>query len=384
MTLAVDHIESGRKLMTPFANLLPPLASAEFDALKASIQAGGIRDPILVDEDGAILDGHHRFKIDKNPPTQVVRGLTDAEKAAYVYQSNFARRNLTGEQKGAVRKAMKKTANALRAEDARKNTQKRVGQLLGVPRETVRDWWDTSNGESAKACNHQPDGRVKLSADDKRVIVERITDEEAQVQVAADFGVTQQRVSQVVKYAAAQEASANMPTPRAPDGTKLYGVIYADPPWKYRFAESDSRNLRNQYRVMDVSEIAAIKVPVYKDCTLFLWTTAPMLREALEVIGAWGFEYKTHAIWDKKRLGMGYWLRSVHELLLVGVRGKVSSPAVKLRRPSIFSFLRANRHSAKPVEFYEWIESLIPEKRSRLEMFARSKRPGWDSWGNEA
>ena len=95
---------------------------------------------------------------------------------------------------------------------------------------------------------------------------------------------------------------------------KKYQVIYTDPAWKYDFAETDSRKIENQYPTMELEEIKNLPINEIADtnCVLYLWATAPKLIEALEVIKAWGFEYKTHAIWDKGVIGMGYWFRGQH------------------------------------------------------------------------
>jgi len=161
-----------------------------------------------------------------------------------------------------------------------------------------------------------------------------------------------------------------------------YDLIYADPPWQYDFSETDCRKIENQYPTMTVDEIAALEPPAADDCVLYLWGTAPKLREALIVLGAWGFEYKTHAVWDKQKIGMGYWFRGQHELLLVGTRGRFSPPPEDKRTPSVFSFPRG-RHSEKPDSVYELIEGLFPDA-TKCELFARSQREGWTAWGNEA
>lgn len=98
---------------------------------------------------------------------------------------------------------------------------------------------------------------------------------------------------------------------------KKYEVIYADPPWRYDFSKSNSREIENQYPTMSVDEICSLKVPTADNAVLYLWATAPKLLEALRVMDAWGFEYKTNAVWDKQIIGMGYWFRGQHELLLV-------------------------------------------------------------------
>jgi N6-adenosine-specific RNA methylase IME4 len=168
-------------------------------------------------------------------------------------------------------------------------------------------------------------------------------------------------------------------------GKKLYGVLYADPPWKFKAYSSATgldRAPEAHYPTMETAAIAALAVPAAPDCVLFLWATAAHLSDALEVMRAWGFEYKTHIVWKKDKTSLGYWFRTMHEILLVGTRGDVPAPAPGER--NFLSVVEAprGRHSEKPAVFAEMIERLFPSV-PKLEMFARKARPGWDCWGNE-
>ena len=127
----------------------------------------------------------------------------------------------------------------------------------------------------------------------------------------------------------------------------VYQVVYADPPWRYSFSQAKSRAIESHYKTMDVEDISQLRIPVAADAACFLWATAPKLVEAMSVLVAWGFDYKTHAIWDKEKIGMGYWFRGQHELLLVGIRGKVSPPQPDARMSSVIRHARG-RHSSKP------------------------------------
>lgn len=164
-----------------------------------------------------------------------------------------------------------------------------------------------------------------------------------------------------------------------------YRVIYADPPWQYEFSKSDSREIENQYPTMTVEEICELDVRsiVAPDCVLLLWATSPKLREALEVIDAWGFEYKTCAIWDKQKIGMGYYFRQQHELLLVATVGSPAAPEAEDRPSSVFSAPRG-KHSAKPTEVLTAIETMYPpDESSHIELFCREPRESWSAWGNQ-
>jgi N6-adenosine-specific RNA methylase IME4 len=163
--------------------------------------------------------------------------------------------------------------------------------------------------------------------------------------------------------------------------TKKYQIIYADPPWRYSFSKSNSRKIENQYPTMTQKELCALSVPADDNSALYLWTTAPKLLEGLEVMKAWGFTYKSQAVWDKKRIGMGYWFRGQHEILLVGTKGKFSPPEQKDRRSSVFEFTRG-QHSKKPDEVRDLVKAWFPDA-NRVELFCRYPAEGWDVWGNE-
>lgn len=160
-----------------------------------------------------------------------------------------------------------------------------------------------------------------------------------------------------------------------------YSVIYADPPWQYEFSLSDSRQIENQYPTMPVGEICELQPPAANDCVLFMWATSPKLIEALEVISAWGFEYKTNAVWDKQKIGMGYYFRQQHELLLVATKGSPAMSDPSDRVSSVVSVMRGE-HSEKPEVFYEVIESLYTHQ-PKIELFSRTPREGWAAWGNQ-
>lgn len=161
--------------------------------------------------------------------------------------------------------------------------------------------------------------------------------------------------------------------------TGKFSLIYADPPWRYEHTQTESRAIENQYPTMSLDEIKALEVPAADNCVLFLWATSPKLAEAMEVIQAWGFTYRTCAVWDKEVLGMGYYFRQQHELLLVATLGEPGAPPESARISSVIRSRRRS-HSVKPAMVYEIIEGMYPYK-NKLELFARITRPGWTRWG---
>ncbi len=162
---------------------------------------------------------------------------------------------------------------------------------------------------------------------------------------------------------------------------KKYQIIYADPLWEYRHCASKCREISNHYATMKLEDIKSLKVPSDNNCILYLWATAPKLLEALEVMIAWGFDYRSCMIWDKEMIGMGYWFRGQHELLLVGVKGVMSPPPQSLRISSIWRE-RRTKHSKKPNGIRNIISKWYP-LHTKLEMFAREKTKDFDVWGNE-
>jgi N6-adenosine-specific RNA methylase IME4 len=135
---------------------------------------------------------------------------------------------------------------------------------------------------------------------------------------------------------------------------------------------------------MTLEDICGLPIDdvVTDDALLFLWSSPPMLEKATRVLEAWGFQYKTMAVWDKLTIGMGYFFRQQHELLLVGERGNMPKPSPENRPPSVIQETRG-KHSEKPAAFYEIIEAMYPELL-KLELFSRRRREGWISWGNQA
>lgn len=194
------------KILPDFESLLPPLTTEEQESLKLDLRQNGILVPITVDEEGTILDGHHRYKLRKRGsevPHVVVTGLTLAEKEAYIYRSNNNRRNLSPAQKKDLHKAQRTTAKRLREEDPKKWTQQRIAQALGVAQNTVSDWFTKprSNIGADNTSKPKPDARVKVDPKHKPIIADRVASGESQEQVAADYGISQRTVSTIVKNA---------------------------------------------------------------------------------------------------------------------------------------------------------------------------------------
>lgn len=163
-------------------------------------------------------------------------------------------------------------------------------------------------------------------------------------------------------------------------------VLYADPPWEYSNDGFDS-SAASQYATMSTERLCGtfaewVRDNLPDDAVLFMWATNPLLPDALRVVEAWGFEYKTNLTWVKRggTGGTGFYVRGLHELLLLCTRGRAVPPP-ELRPASVIE-APATRHSAKPHSVYEVIEGMYPHG-PYVEFFARNTRGGWGSWGNE-
>ena len=177
-------------------------------------------------------------------------------------------------------------------------------------------------------------------------------------------------------------------------GGNKYKTIYADPPWQFqnRTGKVAPEHKRlNRYSTMTLEEIKALPISDIADdkSHLYLWVPNALLPEGLEVMKAWGFEYKTNLIWEKVRKdgqpdgrGVGFYFRNVTEVLLFGIRGDKNRTLQPGRSQVNLLRTMKREHSRKPDEFVSLIEACSPEPR--LELFARGNRDGWDMWGNQA
>ena len=173
---------------------------------------------------------------------------------------------------------------------------------------------------------------------------------------------------------------------------KSYGSIVADPPWRFqnrtgKMAPEHKRLAR--YTTLSVQEIKEIPVWLVaaQNCHLYLWVPNALIKEGLQVMESWGFEYKTNLIWHKIRKdgepdgrGVGFYFRNTTEMILFGIRGKMRTLARGRSQVNIIKSCK-REHSKKPDELYEIVEACSPGPY--LELFARGKRPAWDQWGNE-
>jgi N6-adenosine-specific RNA methylase IME4 len=168
-----------------------------------------------------------------------------------------------------------------------------------------------------------------------------------------------------------------------------YDVVYADPPWDYagrtqQDGKSGVKSASNHYNTMTLTDLKNINIKnmTSKNAILFMWSSSPHLAQAIDLMDAWGFKYKTVAfVWYKEKTNPGYYTMSQCELCLVGLKGVIPKPRGTRNERQFLSELR-QRHSQKPNEIRTRIERMFPSQK-KLEMFAREAKEGWDVFGNE-
>ena len=243
------------------------------------------------------------------------------------------------------------------------------------------------NGYLTRVCKETGTSRAELGF--RQQFAERYPDEEQLSNAIRQF----RSWFRVVREGLAREARevdvADVENEPLPAG--VHRVVVADPPWQY--GNTSTRGAaEDHYRTMTIAELRELPVEerVADEAHLYLWTTNGFLREAFDLIEAWGFTYKTCLTWVKPQMGMGNYFRSSTEHVLFGVRG-----GLKTRERNIMNWFQEKRgkHSAKPEAFYDLVLRASPGPY--LEMFARCRkasqlfcrcsrcRLGWTVWGNE-
>jgi N6-adenosine-specific RNA methylase IME4 len=346
---------------------VPPLAPLARDALKADIRKRGIVEPLEINKQGTVLNGRERLTIAtelqvKEVPVRVV---TPADEVEHIILAALQRRHLSASQRAALAleldsyQQLRTEADTRRRQNLRQHTDGAGSPPRGKTRDHVAAWAGVSPRTVQDAATVQQHNSE---------LFEQIKSGE----LAADLAA--RRVRRALRDATIPAA------PPLPEGP--FELIYADPPWQ--LGNPDGHNApEKHYPTMPLDEIKQLQPPVTENAVLFLWAVNCLLPEALELVSAWGFRYKTNLAWVKPSVGLGYCTRNRHELLLFATRGQIEIPESRQRPDSVIEAKRG-RHSQKPEAAYQLIETAFPHL-TKLELFARGRsRPGWQTWGNEA
>jgi len=393
----------------PSAGLFPMLTDAELDDLAANIAKHGQLEPIVLFED-KILDGRNRLEACRRAHVEPkFRALEACDSPTdFVISANLHRRHLTpmlrttcavnalplfaaeartrqqaagktagrgrpkamshpGAELSDTRRATDEAAHAFRAGERAVESMAAVRRRAPEVFDAAKSGHIAAVTDAVKIARLEPEARAEVltaiscGADPRQAIADQVRGE---------------RIERIA-YISVGNAPVTGALGRFP-------VIYADPPWRYEHVKTESRAIENQYPTMELDAICALPVRdiATDDAALFVWATSPKLAEAMRVIEAWGFTYRTSMAWVKDKIGMGYFARQRHELLLIAARGALPVP-LPANRPDSVIEQPIGAHSAKPAIFAELIEQMYPEHK-RIELFCRAPRPGWAAWGNQA
>jgi N6-adenosine-specific RNA methylase IME4/ParB-like chromosome segregation protein Spo0J len=366
------------------------------DDLLASVKSKGVMVPLTITSENVIISGHRRYEAAKMAgleivPVGVATFESELDELEAIIEFN-RQREKTFVQKMKEAEALE-LIEAERAKNrmlAAQNNKAAVeifpqlptGENTGKTRDKVAQQTGIGSGKTyevaKKIWNKAKEGDETAQDVVSRIEKGELTIHGAKKELEKEQKVEQKRQERDVKNAEIMKIIES----GALEHVSEFEIVLADPPWRYDFSETECREIENNYPTATIEDICSHAPKTTPDSILFLWATAPKLREAMQVVDAWGFTYRTHAVWDKCKIGMGYWFRGQHELLIVATKGKASPPIAENRVSSIFKESRTE-HSKKPDCVYEWIESAFVSYK-KLEMYARSNRPGWKSWGAEA
>jgi len=389
----------------PHQYLIPPMSEEDYHNLVEDIKRNGILQPIDITYNNVILDGHHRVKAAKELGIKEVEvripELLYVDEDEYLISVAMNRRHLTEGQKAVLaneyRKILSEKVKKQRAVNAIEKRwrpeQKYLSETVtgkyneGQEVDTRKEASDKFKVSEWKVRTVQqiedkaPDVYEKLHTGELQIheakIIARLPEDKREIVLEKKLE-TKKDIRAIVREI--NNVEKNQYVKPIPDGK--FSIIYADPPWEYEFSNSEMRDIENHYPTLELEKIKEIKVPSDDNAILSLWTPAPKLEEALEVVKAWGFSYRTNIVWVKDKIGTGYYSRGKHELLLIGIKGEGIGTPLPENRPKSVIFAERTEHSKKPDIFYEIIEKMYPN-HSKIELFARNKREGWETWGNE-
>jgi N6-adenosine-specific RNA methylase IME4 len=382
----------------PIASIFPIMDGEEFDGLVSDIREHGLREPITLFE-GKVLDGRNRYlaceKIGLEPKTKTFTG-TFLEAIEYVWSLNRARRHLNSSQAAIANAKREKMFQAYQVvrEDAEKRQQEAGarGKEGGrgkkkTPTQQIAEGFPSRTERETRTVRAKTSGTNRTYIDLADKLLAEHPDVAEQVEKGKKTLTQVQREMREEKREQRRQENQEKAT-ACPDplvvGAK-FATILIDPPWDWG-DEGDVNQLgraKPDYATMSKEQLLSLPVAALADvdCHLYCWITNRSLPKGFDLLEAWGFRYVTMLTWPKPRLGMGNYFRGQTEHVLFGVKG---SQGLKRKDASTLlpTWKRGERHSSKPVEFYEFVESCSPGPY--LELFGRSERDHWHIWGADA
>jgi len=375
----------------PAAAAFPLIEGTDFEEFVEDVRENGQQEKITL-YNGAILDGRNRARaceiLGIKPKTRTAPASVDPWD--YVISLNLARRHMSESQRAMVAARLANMAHGgdrrSSGRSAGRTTQAEAAKAVGSSERATRQAQRVLRDAEPELIEAVDQGHVAVSLAEK--LAKRSPAEQRRVAKEAKDGKPAAKIVRELNRDKRASRMASISQGNAPmDVTRQYGVIIADPAWQYaEGTTTPNRKIENQYPTMTLEEICALPVRelALPDAVLALWVTSPLFVEVVEpVLKAWDFQYKSQWIWHKTgRRGTGYWGLMEHEIVVIAKRGDAPPPSPDARFPSVFS-APVGDHSAKPDQVHRRLELAYP-KASKVELFCRNPRKGWDAWGNQA
>jgi len=395
-------------------NRIRELNDDKVKELMESIRLIGLQNFIVLTSDKKLISGHHRLEACKrlgheDIPCTVRGNLSDEEIELAEIDENFIRNDLTVLEKSMYflqRHNVIGRINKIAGLSGQNGVKTNCNSFLGVkecPDEVmVREnskHYDIVKNRGLRAEEQYIQIAKNIPENIRQIIkdTELANQKNELLELSRMNRNIQKRTALRIKNGKAknirqarrdiedEDRRKKLVTPEDLTAIGKFDVIYADPPYTYDIKLSHSRDIKHKYPVMSLEDIKSLRIPAADEAVLFLWVPSGLNLEGLEVMKAWGFEFRSEFIWVKGKIGMGYWLRAQHEKLYIGTKGNFPRPPAEKLKSSVYTGIKGERsveHSSKPDYFYKVIESYFPGRRY-LELFARKQRPGWKAWGNE-
>ena len=333
-------------------------------SLADSISEVGLLHPVVVTPEGRLIAGQRRLEAClllgwKDVPVTVVDLYQAARGEAH---ENFVRKDLLPSEIVALKRAIE----PLERRAARERQGSRTDLCLPA---TVAECQGAARDKIARYL-----GVGRTTIDRAEAVVEAAEEDPEEYGHLVEQMDRSGKVAGAYRRLIVTKQAKELEAEPAPLPTGPFQVIVADPPWRYE----SGNNL--PYPTMGIEEIMGLAASdiAEEDAILWLWTTNAHLRMAFDVVKSWGFEYKTLLTWVKDRMGTGEWLRGQTEHCLLATRGK--PVFIHGNHTTVLKALR-REHSRKPEEFYILVEATCPG--SKVELFARQARAGWQAFGNQ-
>lgn len=367
-------------------SLVPEPEKDEYDSIKNSIKNDGQQEPIIVWKDSVsdknfVVDGHTRYKICNELGIKPKIQFKIFESWLYVKKfaadANLLRRHLSATKKVELAFKLVEIENQL-AEQRKKSTVPVKGQK-GFQSMSVPNGVNTGRSADIVAektgLSSRTVSRIKFVLD---------SGNEELIQNVKNGKTKPSHAERIIR----KEKAIRNPIP-LPEGK--YRVILSDVPFAY---DNELEGAPN-YPTLNTEEIIDLKDKNGKpittvfadDCIIFFFSPIPKLEEALKILKAWGFTYKTAIVWSKEKdgkpqEGTGYYVRATCELLLIATKGRIGTPLPKNRPLGIIKEPRTKVHSQKPERIRSLITKMYPGEKP-LELFARTTVESWEGWGDQ-